>query len=114
MIESSFSILCGGAGASLVLVARAICLVNSDNKQHSGLLSSYVALLNFLEEQAKFNHKRLSNNGSVMPFNVQGCVHTTVTGSVSSLPSCGALVCCALCATGSGLSWAGPTLRGRA
>uniref|UniRef100_A0A7M4FV42 Uncharacterized protein n=1 Tax=Crocodylus porosus TaxID=8502 RepID=A0A7M4FV42_CROPO len=49
------------------------------------MLTSYAtlerSLSNFLEGQVAFSHLRLSNNRSVMPLGVQGCMRTTLTGS---------------------------------
>uniref|UniRef100_A0A7M4E1M8 Uncharacterized protein n=1 Tax=Crocodylus porosus TaxID=8502 RepID=A0A7M4E1M8_CROPO len=36
---------------------------------------------NFLEVQVEFSHPRLSNNRSVTPLGVQGCMCATLTGS---------------------------------
>ncbi|KAL6093367.1 hypothetical protein STEG23_023772, partial [Scotinomys teguina] len=56
------------------------------------MLTSYAtpkrsASPNFLEGQVAFSHPRLSNNRSVMPLDVQGCTHATLTGSACAYPS---------------------------
>ena len=55
------------------------------------MLTSYatperLASPNFLEGQVVFIHPRLSNNRSVMPLDVRGCMRATLTGSACAYP----------------------------
>ena len=81
-----------GGGSWLFLVGGAICLVNSDKEEDSGMLTSYAtpersASPNFLVVQVVFSLLRLSNNRSVMPLDVLGCMQATLTGSACAYPT---------------------------
>uniref|UniRef100_A0A8B9UES4 Uncharacterized protein n=1 Tax=Anas zonorhyncha TaxID=75864 RepID=A0A8B9UES4_9AVES len=54
------------------------------------MLTSYMtaerSASNFLEGQVAFSHLRLSNNRSVMPLDVSGCMRATLSGSACVYP----------------------------